>query len=138
MATPYSEILDLTYPRALNHPRMTVAERAAQFMPFAALAGHEAVLAETARKTEPLRELTQAAADECSMRLNALMALPVEHRHATITYFVPDGRKSGGAYHRRSVSGLSIDPERGLITLSSELQIPVSSVYAIECEGFDW
>ena len=49
---PYEEILNLGPPQSGKHPKMAVADRAAQFAPFSALTGHGAALAETARLTE--------------------------------------------------------------------------------------
>ena len=49
---PYEEILNLGPPQSGKHPKMAVADRAAQFAPFSALTGHGAALAEIARLTE--------------------------------------------------------------------------------------
>ncbi len=49
MKDEYSDIIDLPRPVSQKHPRMSMAERAAQFSPFAALTGHaEAVRAKAA------------------------------------------------------------------------------------------
>lgn len=42
---PYEEILNLGPPQSGKHPKMAVADRAAQFAPFSALTGHGAALA---------------------------------------------------------------------------------------------
>lgn len=39
---PYEEILNLGPPQSGKHPKMAVADRAAQFAPFSALTGHGA------------------------------------------------------------------------------------------------
>ena len=44
----YDDILHLPHPVSKKHRQMPIADRAAQFMPFAALTGYEAALAETA------------------------------------------------------------------------------------------
>lgn len=49
----YSDIINLPHPEPKNHPRMPMEQRAAQFAPFAALTGYEAVIEETARKANP-------------------------------------------------------------------------------------
>lgn len=48
----YDDILDLEHPTSKKHPRMPVADRAAQFAPFAALSGFE----EAVRRTEKMHE----------------------------------------------------------------------------------
>lgn len=45
----YDDILYLPHHRSERHPPMPNAERAAQFSPFAALTGHEDVIAEAAQ-----------------------------------------------------------------------------------------
>ena len=52
MSGPYDDIISLPHPTSSRHPRMLISDRAAQFSPFAALAGHSAALAETARLTD--------------------------------------------------------------------------------------
>ena len=43
----YEDILLLSRPESKKHPRMPLADRAAQFAPFAALTGYDAALKET-------------------------------------------------------------------------------------------
>ena len=45
----YDDILHLPHPVSKKHRQMPIADRAAQFMPFAALTGYEAALAEPVR-----------------------------------------------------------------------------------------
>ena len=68
----YEDIIDLPHHRSRKHPPMKVADRAAQFAPFAALTGFEDAVKETARITERKHELTEdkiAEINECLMRL---------------------------------------------------------------------
>ena len=46
----YDDIIDLPHHVSRRHPPMSRRKRAAQFMPFAALAGSERVLEEAARQ----------------------------------------------------------------------------------------
>ncbi len=48
----YDDIIDLPHHVSKNHPQMPIADRAAQFSPFAALTGHRAMIEETERLTE--------------------------------------------------------------------------------------
>ena len=48
----YDDILYLPHHVSQTRPRMPRSDRAAQFAPFAALTGYEAVIEETARLTE--------------------------------------------------------------------------------------
>lgn len=49
---PYQDILHLPHPVSKKHPQMPIADRAAQFAPFAALTGHQELIRETERKHE--------------------------------------------------------------------------------------
>ncbi len=44
----YRDILDKPYEKSTRHPQMTLSNRAAQFSPFAALTGYDAVIGEAA------------------------------------------------------------------------------------------
>ena len=73
-------------------------DRAAQFAPFAALTGYESAVGETARLTSERRELDPQEAEELNRRLTDLAARLKDRPKVTVEYFVPDKRKSGGAY----------------------------------------
>ncbi len=48
----YDDIIQLKRPVSRKHPPMPVADRAAQFAPFAALTGHGQAIRDTARRAE--------------------------------------------------------------------------------------
>ena len=48
----YDDIIHMEHHVSETRPRMSRRDRAAQFAPFAALSGYEAVLAEAARQAE--------------------------------------------------------------------------------------
>ena len=98
MKTPYDDIIRLPHHVSQNHPQMPLRDRAAQFAPFAALTGYEAAVGETARLTAERRELDAQEAEELNRRLTDLTARLPDRPEVTIEYFVPDERKSGGAY----------------------------------------
>ena len=55
MNEKYKDMLHLPHPVSATHPRMALQDRAAQFSPFAALAGYDDALRETARRQNVLR-----------------------------------------------------------------------------------
>ena len=85
-------------PAPTFNPRMSLYERAAQFSPFATLTGYEDAVEETARLTDARLELSE----DMKTILNEKMQMIVDNMGAdpivTITYFVPDRKKAGGAY----------------------------------------
>lgn len=48
----YADMLDLPHHTSQRHPPMSRRQRAAQFMPFAALTGYDAIIAQTAQQVE--------------------------------------------------------------------------------------
>ena len=98
MNTPYDDIIHLPHHVSQNHPQMPLRDRAAQFAPFAALTGYEAVVGETARLTASKRELDAQEAEELNRQLAVVIEHLSERPEVTVEYFVPDERKSGGAY----------------------------------------
>ena len=72
------DILHLPHPVSKKHRQMPIADRAAQFMPFAALTGYEAALAETARLTSPRIEPDDAQRELLNRQLCFLQSLAAE------------------------------------------------------------
>ena len=96
----YDDIINLAHHVSKTRTPMSMENRAAQFAPFAALTGHDAAIAETARLTSEKPELSLEELDRLSRRL----AYAVEKdATVTITFFQPDAFKNGGRY--RQVSG---------------------------------
>ena len=98
MSGRYDEIIDLPHPVSQRHPQMPLADRAAQFSPFAALTGLDAALQETARLTDQRITLDEYEQAELDKTLQALREAAPQHPAVQITYFQPDARKAGGQY----------------------------------------
>lgn len=91
----YGDIIDLPRPRSAHEP-MPMSDRAAQFSPFAALTGYDAAIDETARLTDERIELSPDEREELDYKQQYISTL--DNPTVTVTYFVPDARKAGGAY----------------------------------------
>ncbi len=120
MTTSYDDIIDLPHHVSPTRRRMSAYERAAQFAPFAALTGYDAAIGETARLTQAEPESDEERTRELDAKLRLLQKMLTEKPVACVTYFVPDARKSGGAFikktgilHAISVSNQSIGFEDG-------------------------
>ena len=94
----YDDIINLPHHVSETHSHMSMHERAAQFSPFAALTGHGDAVKETARLTDEKLELTEDEISGINQKLNFLTEHAEERPEITVEYFVPDERKSGGAY----------------------------------------
>lgn len=132
----YEDILEHPRPISAKRARMPMIDRAAQFAPFAALSGYEAVIRETARLTEEYVELDESVKSILNEKLQLLMEQIDTAPVVTITFFQPDERKKGGAYVKITGAVKKIDPYAQAIMLQDETVIPVSSVYNIESPLF--
>ena len=94
----YDDIKHLTRPQYDDLHPMSMHDRAAQFSPFAALVGYGDAVAETARLTDSKVELTEDEMSELNADLNRLLDSLDERPQISVTYFVPDEKKSGGKY----------------------------------------
>ena len=132
MSGPYDDILNLPHPTSENHPQMSVRERAAQFSPFAALTGHAAAIAETARLTDRKLELEEDAKAELDRRQAILQARIRERPEVTVTWFRPDGRKAGGAYVTTAGRLKKLDEIRSALVLTDGTEIPLDDVFRLD------
>ena len=136
MKHPYDDILHLPHPTSKNHPRMSIQERAAQFSPFAALTGHSAAIAETARLTDRKMELDEDTRAELDRRQAILLEHISERPEVTITWFRPDERKEGGAYVTTTGRLKKIDQVERILVLMDGTNIPLEDVAALESDCF--
>lgn len=100
MSGKNDDILYLSHHVSPTRRRMTMAERAAQFSPFAALTGYEDAILETGRVTEQRIDLSEDEKAVLDQKQELILAA-LEQREqpkVTITCFQADKRKSGGKY----------------------------------------
>lgn len=133
MSGTYDDILNLPHPTSKKHPRMSMAERAAQFSPFAALTGFGGVIQETGRLTDQRVELGESDREELERQLNYLNAQEGQPL-VKATYFLPDGKKEGGAYVTVTGNLKRIDTVEGVLLLENEIQIPIKELCRVELE----
>ena len=131
MAGRYDDIIDLERPVSPRHPPMPMAQRAAQFAPFAALTGYEEIIAEAARLTAQPVELSEDAGRELDERLSLLAAkteAPGALAAVELTWFVEDGLKLGGEYVTRTLTVRRVDRTFRLLELEDRSLIPIDAV----------
>ena len=132
---PYDDIINLPHHVSRNHPQMSMRDRAAQFSPFAALVGYEDAVAETGCLTVEKRELSATEQAELNQRLCFLAEHLKDQPKVSIEYFVPDERKSGGAYRAVNGSIKKINLTERVITMSSGESIRMDDIMSIKCEN---
>ena len=136
MSGPYDDIINLPHPTSQRHPRMPVRDRAAIFSPFAALSGHGAAIAETARLTERRIELDEDTRAELDRRQAILLEHMDEQPEVTVTWFQPDEKKDGGAYLTTTGRLKKIDALGRRLVLLDGTDIPLEDVADLESECF--
>ena len=134
MKRPYDDIIHLPHPTSHRHPRMPISDRAAQFSPFAALSGYDAVLQEAGRLTQPQKELDEGVQAELNGQLRVLAGLLDQHPEVTVTWFQPDGKKEGGDYLVATGAVRKIDAYREVMILEGGEQIPFRDLLSLSGE----
>ena len=126
----YDDIIRLDRPASSRHAPMPRQSRAAQFSPFAALTGYDDVIAETERLTTPRIELDDSQRALLSDKLSRLRRGDA----VSITYFVYDEYKSGGAYVTATGPVKTVDPVTHTVTMQSGAVIPMEDILTVETQ----
>ena len=133
----YDDIINLPHYTSSKRPRMAMIDRAAQFSPFAALTGYDAAVKETARLTEDWVELDEYQKSALNDRLQILQERLSNTPVISITYFVPDERKSGGAYCTETGIIKKIDYYERADNMRSGTHNPIDEIIGIEGDLFN-
>ena len=131
MSGPYDDIIDLPHPTSERHPRMSMANRAAQFSPFAALSGYDGAVQEAARLTDRKAELTE----EAKSVLDAKLQLLVPGMVASFTCFQQDDKKEGGAYVTVTGTVKKFDSYAREIVLADGCRILIDDILEMQSEA---
>lgn len=132
----FDDIINREYIKSPTRRHMTMVERAAQFGAFKAVVGHEDALHETARLTDEKMELDEYTKVELNEKLQVLVNAE-EPEDVSITYFIQDEKKSGGAYvTKRGIVTKVHEYERDVI-LEDGTEIPIDDIITIEGNQFN-
>lgn len=130
----YDDIIHLPHHVSETRAHMPMLDRAAQFSPFAALTGYDAAVVETARLTDQKLELDETQKEHISEQLFFLQERASEQPEVTVVYFVPDEKKTGGAYETASGKIKKIDEYAQMLSFTDGTEIPFDSIYLIQSE----
>ena len=107
-----------------------------------ALTGYGDAVEETARLTSQKKILDETEREALDRQLSSLAGLLEESRKADgrrghvpgvrITYFLPDQKKSGGAYMKQCGAVTDLDWLRGEIVMEDGTRIPAEDVVELE------
>ena len=128
----YDDIINIPRWNPKSHPRMSEYDRAAQFAPFAALTGYDAMVCETARLTDARTDLDE----EQMLALNETLSIIVErlneHPKVSITWFRKDSRKKGGVYVQTEGTVRNVDIPGRLLILKEGAGISLDDIASIK------
>lgn len=127
----YDDIIHLPHHVSPTHPQMPVPDRAAQFAPFAALTGHEVAIRETARLTDEKITLDENAKALLDEKLRMVQELQETQPAISVTYFQPDGKKSGGQYITITGTVKKADGYGHCLVMADGLRIPLDDIIEI-------
>ncbi len=133
----YDDIISLPHHESAKHPKMPALDRAAQFMPFAALTGHNAAVMETERLTDSRMELDEMKKEELNEHLQFIKEQLLQKPQISITYFLPDTQKNGGAYLTITGTVRKVEQTRHQVIMENGTVIPMDDIYEIESALFD-
>lgn len=127
----YGDIIDRPHHVSKKRQPMSRLNRAAQFSPFAALTGYDALVSESARVTSTKVELADDDLAFIDRKLQFLQAHLLESPRVTIIYFERDAKKAGGEY--RECTGIikRIDTVERCIIMSDDRHIFIADVLDI-------
>ena len=136
MSEKYEDMLYLDPPVSKTHRKMSIQDRAAQFMPFAALTGYEDLIRESSRITQSRIELSETEIEELKHKLEILHRHEIEKTLIKVQYFVHDLKKSGGSYQMVEKYLHRIDDIEKKIIFKDRTTIHFEEIISIEYEEF--
>ena len=136
MSDEYNDIINLPHHISSKRPQMPMLDRAAQFSPFAALTGYDDAIRETGRLTGEKIDLSEEEKEALDRKQQILLEKLSDRPALTVIYFVPDTKKSGGAYVTKSGNLKKMDSFERLMILTDGTKIPLDDVAEIESELF--
>ena len=133
----YDDIINLPRHVSKTHPHMSLADRAAQFSPFAALTGYEEAIKEAGRIVDEKIELSEEEKEEINRKLNYLNEHKKENIPITVTYFLMDMKKSGGSYRQITSNLKRLDEIEKTILLADNTILRIDDIRKIQSPLFD-
>lgn len=129
----YDDIIGMPHWEPRTHPRMSAVDRAAQFAPFAALTGYDAMVSETARLTDSMKEVDEEQRRALDHVLSDIIGRVAEHPHVRITWFCKDLKKEGGAYVETEGHVRDVELHERRIVLKEGGRISLDDIQSIVC-----
>lgn len=133
----YDSIKKLPHYQSVTRPHMSLYDRAAQFSPFAALTGYDDAVKETARLTDTKAELDEYEKAAINERLNRIQDTFDVQPEVSITYFLPNKKKSGGAYITVTGCVKKVDEFEHVVVMRNGTKVHIDDIAEIDGEIFE-
>ena len=133
----YDEMLPLPRPVSDRRMPMPMHNRAAQFAPFAALTGYDEAVQEAGRRTDCRPEISEDRAEMLDRRLRWLRDHILSLPEITVTWFVPDGKKAGGACRTVTDHAKRLDEHRRMLHLQCGIPVPLEDIFELSGKCFE-
>ena len=130
----YADIINFPHHVSKKRPQKNLIDRAASFAPFAALTGYDDAVRETARLTDSKLELDENTKEILNEKLQIVLEMNSDELPVSITYFVPDKKKSGGAYVVKTGTIKRYDEYERKIVFTDKTAVSIDDVIEIDCE----
>jgi len=133
----YADIINLPHHELTTRQRMPLINRAASFSPFAALTGYDEAVKETARQASKRIELDEGTKEILNDKLRIAVEKADEQPEITITFFLSDKKKDGGAYLTIKAVIKRIDEYERLVVFTDKTTLPIDDIYEIDGEIYN-
>lgn len=131
----YADIICLDHPDPKTHSRMSEMDRAAQFAPFSALTGYEAMVTEKARVTDKRIEPDEEQILQLNEALSAVLERVGVHPEISVVHFVCDKKKAGGRYVRSEGAVRDVDLISRKIIFRDGRVISMDDIFSISLKN---
>lgn len=127
----YDDIINIPRWNPKSHPRMSAYDRAAQFSPFAAITGYDAMVRETSRLTDSKIDLDDEQIFALNETLSMILERINEHPKVSVTWFRKDSCKKGGQYVKTEGTVRDVELANRLFLLKEGYRINIDDISAI-------
>ncbi len=127
----YNDIINLQHHESLKHPKMSIEQRCAQFMPFAALTGYGDEIKNEARLTYKKIILDDEYKEILDNKINLIESIK-DTEKLKITYFIKDNIKIGGKYVEKEDYIKKIDRIKKIVIMQDNTIIKINDILNIE------
>jgi len=127
----YEDIIHLPHHVSSRRTKMPIADRAAQFSPFAAVVGHETAVKEAARLTDQRKELDEMEKAIIDDQLREIEAQLPNGFDVEVVYFKPDELKAGGQYITKVGRVKKLDIYEREVLMVDGTRIEIDEIYSI-------